>query len=178
LGLFTGRALSEIYLGWADVLDGDLEGGIARITTHMSQLKTGGSEYIADRGLSFVATALGRAGRFDEALATLEEAFLFIERTGQHYYQAELHRLKGELLLGHDKANAAAAEQSFHSALEIARKQRAKSWELRASISLARLLRDWNRREEARPLLTEVYGSFTEGLDTADLRDARCSSRN
>ncbi|MFZ0677848.1 adenylate/guanylate cyclase domain-containing protein [Candidatus Binatus sp.] len=172
-GFFSGRALSEIYLGWADVLDGDLEGGIARMRAHMSQLKAGGSEYITDRGLSFVATALGRAGRFEEGLAALKEAFLFTDRTGQQYYQAELHRLKGELLLGHDKANAAAAEQSFHSALDISRKQRAKSWELRASTSLARLLRDLNRREEARPLLAEVYGSFTEGFDTADLRDAR-----
>ncbi len=172
-GLFTGRALSEIYLGWADVLDGDLEGGIAKMKAHMSQLKAGGSEYITDRCLTFVATALGRAGRYEEGLAALEEAFLFTERTGQQYYQAELHRLKGELLLGHDKANAAAAEQSFHSALDISRKQRAKSWELRASTSLARLLQDLNRREEARPLLAEVYGSFTEGFDTADLRDAK-----
>lgn len=172
-GLFTGRALSEIYLGWADVLDGDLEGGIARMRVHMSQLKDGGSDYITDRGLTFVATALGRAGRFEEGLAALEEAFLFNERTGQRYYQAELHRLKGELLLGHDASNAAAAEQSFHSALDISRKQRAKSWELRASTSLARLLRELNRREEARPLLAEVYGSFTEGLDTADLSDAK-----
>jgi class 3 adenylate cyclase len=172
-GLFTGRALSEIYLGWADVLDGDLESGIARMRAHMSQLKDGGSEYITDRGLSFIATALGRAGRYEEGLAALEEAFLFTDRTGQQYYQAELHRLKGELLLGHDAANAVAAEQSFHSALDISRKQRAKSWELRASTSLARLLRDLNRREEARPLLTEVYASFTEGFDTADLRDAR-----
>jgi class 3 adenylate cyclase len=172
-GLFTGRALSEIYLGWADALDGNLEGGIARMKAHMSQLKTGGSEYITDRGLSFVATALARAGRFEEALTTLEEAFLFIERTGQRYYHAELHRLKGELLLRHDMANAAAAEQSFHSALDISRAQRAKSWELRASNSLARLLRDSNRREEARSLLGEIYGSFTEGFDTADLKDAR-----
>jgi predicted ATPase len=84
-----------------------------------------------------------------------------------------VHRLKGELLFGHDAANAAAAEQSFHSALDISRRQRAKSWELRASTSLARLLRDLNRREEARPLLAGVYGSFTEGFDTADLKDAR-----
>ena len=174
-GLFTGRALSEIYLGWADVLDGDLEGGITKMKAHISQLKTAGSEYITDRGLTFIATALGRAGRFEEALATLEEAFLFIERTGQRYYQAELHRLKGELLLGHDLANAAAAEQSFQSALDISRRQRAKSWELRASNSLARLLRDSNRREEARSLLDEIYGSFTEGFDTADLKDARRS---
>lgn len=103
----------------------------------------------------------------------LEEAFLFIERTGQRYYLAELHRLKGELLLGHDRANASAAEQSFHSALEISRRQRAKSWELRASTSLALLLRDSNRREEARALLGEIYRSFTEGFDTADLIEAR-----
>ncbi len=172
-GLFTGRALSEIYLGWADALDGDLEGGIARMRTHMSQLKAGGSEYITDRGLSFIATALGRAGRYEEGLAAIDEAFLFTDRTGQQYYQAELHRLKGELLLGHDAANAAAAEQSFHTALDISRMQRAKSWELRASTSLARMLQDLNRREEARPLLAEIYGSFTEGFDTADLRDAR-----
>ena len=172
-GFFSGRAISEIYLGWGDTLDGDLEGGIARMRDHMSQLKAGGSEYITDRCLTFVATALGRAGRFEEGLAALKEAFLFIDRTGQRYYEAELHRLKGELLLGHDKANAAAAEQSFHSALDVSRKQRAKSWELRASTSLARLLRDLNRREEARPRLAEVYGSFTEGFETADLRDAK-----
>jgi class 3 adenylate cyclase len=172
-GLFTGRALSEIYLGWADVLDGDLEGGIARMRTHMSQLKAGGSEYITDRGLAFVATALGRAGRYEDGLAALEEAFAFTDRTGQQYYQPELHRLKGELLLKYDAANAAAAEQSFHLALDISHKQRAKSWELRASTSLARLLRDLNRRQEARALLAEVYGWFTEGFDTADLRDAK-----
>ena len=172
-GLFTGRALSEIYLGWADVLEGDLEGGIARMRTHMSQLKTGGSEYITDRGLTFVATALGRAGRFEEALATLEEAFLFIERTGQRYYQAELHRLKGELLLAQDTSNAAQAEQFFSTAIEISRKQHAKSWELRATTSLTRLMRDTHRRDEAMTKLAEVYGRFTEGFDTADLKDAK-----
>jgi class 3 adenylate cyclase len=172
-GFFSGRAISEIYLGWADTLDGDLERGIARMRVHMSQLKAGGSEYITDRCLTFVATALGRAGRFEEGLAALKEAFLFIDRTGQRYYEAELHRLKGELLLGHDAANTAAAEQSFHSSLDISRMQRAKSWELRASTSLARMLRDLNRREEARPLLAKIYGSFTEGFDTADLRDAK-----
>ena len=172
-GLFTGRALSEIYLGWADVLDGNLEGGIARMRAHMSQLQTGGSEYITDRGLTFVATALGRAGRFEEALATLEEAFLFIERTGQRYYHAELHRLKGELLLGRDPANAAAAEQSFRTALVISREQRAKSWELRATRSLARLMRDTDRRDEARTMLAEIYNWFIEGFDTPDLKDAK-----
>jgi class 3 adenylate cyclase/tetratricopeptide (TPR) repeat protein len=172
-GFFGGRALSEIYLGWADALADDLESGIARMRLYMAQLKNGGSEYITDRCLTFVATALGRAGRFEEGLAALKDALVFTERTGQRYYQAELHRLRGELLLSHDASNAAAAEQSFHAAIDISRKQRAKSWELRASTSLARLLRDVNRREEARPLLAEVYGSFTEGFDTADLREAK-----
>jgi class 3 adenylate cyclase len=172
-GFFSGRALSEIYLGWADALAGDLESGIARMRLYMSQLKNGGSEYITDRCLTFVAAALGRAGRFEEGLGALNDAFLFTERTGQRYYQAELHRLKGELLLSHDASNAAAAEQSFHAAIDISRKQRAKSWELRASTSLARLLRDSRRRDDARSLLGEVYGWFTEGFDTADLSEAK-----
>jgi len=128
---------------------------------------------MTDRGLTFVATALGRAGRYAEGLAALEEAFLFTDRTGQHYYQAELHRLKGELLLGHDASNAAAAEQSFRTALDISREQRAKSWELRATTSLARLLRDTDRRDDARTMLAEIYRWFTEGFDTSDLKDAK-----
>ena len=76
-------------------------------------------------------------------------------------------------MLGHDTANAAAAEQSFHTALEISREQRAKSWELRATTSLGRLLRDTGRRDEARAMLTEIYNWFTEGFDTADLKDAK-----
>jgi tetratricopeptide (TPR) repeat protein len=172
-GYFTGRAIAEIYLGWADALAGDLAGGIARMTAYMAQLKSGGSEYITDRGLAFVVTALGRSGRFEEALATLEEALPFTERTGQRYYQAELHRLKGELLLGHDTANAAAAEQSFHTALEISREQRAKSWELRATTSLAHLLAKQGKLDEARTMLAEIYNWFTEGFDTPDLKDAK-----
>ena len=111
-GFFTGRVLSEIYLGWADALAGDLEGGIARMRLHMSELKAAGSEYISDRCFAFIATALGRLSRFDEALRIVDESFEFIERTGQQYYAAELHRLKGELLLAQDSSNAQ-AEQSF-----------------------------------------------------------------
>src|SRR5271163_3130886 len=170
-GLFTGRVLSEIYLGWADALAGDLDGGIARIQHHMLELKAASSEYISDRWFTFIATALGRLGRFDEALRQLDESFPFIERSGQRYYEAELHRLKGELLLGRDASNAAQAEQSFRTAIEIARKQHAKSWELRATTSLARMLRDTNR-DEARSMLAGIYGWFTEGFDTPDLKDA------
>jgi class 3 adenylate cyclase len=172
-GYFTGRALSEIYLGWADALAGDLDGGIARMRSHMSELKAAGSEYITDRCLSFIATALGRLCRFDEALRIVDESFEFIERTGQQYYAAELHRLKGELLLARTSSNAAQAEQSFRTAIEIARRQHAKSWELRATTSLMRLMRNTNRRDESQTMLAEIYGWFTEGFDTRDLKDAK-----
>jgi predicted ATPase/class 3 adenylate cyclase len=99
-GYFTGRVLSEIYLAWADALASDLDGGIARMRRHMSELKAAGSEYISDRCFAFIATALGRLSRFDEGLRLIEESFQFIERTGQQYYQAELNRLKGRAVTG------------------------------------------------------------------------------
>ena len=99
IGLLHRPRLSEIYLGWADAMAGDLDGGIARMRLHMSELKAAGSEYISDRYFAFIATALGRLRRFDEALRIVDESFEFIERSGQRYYEAELHRLKGEMLL-------------------------------------------------------------------------------
>ena len=171
-GYFTGRVLSEIYLGWADALAGDLDGGIARMRLHMSEMKAAGSEYISDRYFAFIATALGRLSRFDEALGIVDESFGFIERTGQQYYAAELHRLKGELLLAQDSSNVQ-AEQSFCAAIEIAREQHAKSWELRATTSLARMLAKQGKRDKARSMLAEIYNWFTEGFDTADLKDAK-----
>jgi len=171
-GFFTGRALSEIYLGRADAMTDDAEGGIARMRDHMSELKVTGSEYISDRYFTFIANALGRLGRFDEGLRVVGESFPFIERSGQRYYEAELHRLKGEMLLAQDSSNAAQAEQCFRIAIEISRKQHAKSWELRATTSLARLLAKQHKRDEARTMLAEIYNWFTEGFDTPDLKEA------
>jgi hypothetical protein len=172
-GFLTGRAISEIYLGWADAMAGDLDGGLARMRRHMLELKAAGSEYINDRCLAFIATALVRMGRFDEGFSAIDEAFPFIERSGQRYYEAEMHRLKGELLLARDSSNAAQAEKSFRTAIEVARKQHAKSWELRATTSLARLLAKEGHRDEARAMLADIYNFFTEGFDTADLKDAK-----
>jgi hypothetical protein len=88
-----------------------------------------------------------------------------------------VHRLKGELLLAQDTSNAAEAEQSFRNAIEVARKQSAKSWELRVTMSLARLLAKQGHRDEARAMLADIYSWFTEGFDTVDLKDARgCST--
>ena len=101
------------------------------------------------------------------------EALDHVAQTGIVYYEAELRRLDGELRLRLDARDEQRAEASFRHALEIARQQQAKSWELRAATSLARLRAEQGRRSEARELLAPVYGSFTEGFDTADLKDAK-----
>ena len=103
----------------------------------------------------------------------LKDALLRIEETGEKGAKAEMLRLNGEVLLMHDKSDAAKAESSFRAALEVARAQEAKWWELRSSVSLARLLRDTNRRDEARAVLREIYNWFTEGFDLPDLKDAK-----
>jgi predicted ATPase len=167
------RAMGEISLGWVDVTTGDLEAGIARMRRHGLELKAAGSEAMMDYWLAAIATALGRMGRLDQGFRTIEEGFLVIERTGARCNEAEIHRMKGELLLAQDASNAAQAERSFRTGIDIARKQKAKSWELRATTSLARLLDRQGRRDEARVMLADIYGWFTEGFDTADLKDAK-----
>jgi predicted ATPase len=140
---------------------------------HIYELSAIAAELYVEYDLALIAIALGRIGQFEEGVRTIEESFSLIERSGQLWYEAEVHRVKGELLLAKDASNAAQAEQSFRTAIEIAQKQKAKSWELRATTSLARLLRDTNRRDEARAMLAEIYNWFTEGFDTADLKDAK-----
>jgi tetratricopeptide (TPR) repeat protein len=171
-GFAAGAALSEFYLGWADVLAGDFDHGIDRMRRHSSRLRATRFEIGAACHLALIAAALGKAGRFDEGLRSIDESLSVIERTGQRHYEAEVHRLRGELLLAQRSANAAQAEKSFRTAIDISRRQHAKSWELRATTSLARLLAQQRARERARVMLAEIYGSFGEGFDTADLRDA------
>ncbi len=166
-------AQSKIYLGWADAMAGDLEGGIARMQRHLSQIRSSGSEFGSAGNLARLAATLGLAGQFDQGLRTIDEAFPIIERTGDRMFEAEAHRVKGELLLAQDASNAAQAEQSFRTAIEIARRQKAKSWELRATTSLVRLLDQQGKRDEARAMLAGIYNWFTEGFDTADLKDAK-----
>jgi predicted ATPase len=101
----------------------------------------------------------------------VDEALHIAERTGESWFAAELHRHKGQLLLR--QGHIGAAEELFGKALNIAREQEAKLWELRAAVSLARLRRDQSRRTEARNLLASIYGCFTEGFDTQDLKEAK-----
>jgi predicted ATPase len=108
-----------------------------------------------------------------EGLRVLSQAASRTEDTGERWAWADLHRLRGELLLIDDLSETSEAERCFRTAIEVARRQNAKSFELRASTSLARLLERHGRRDEARAMLAEIYGWFTEGFDYADLQDAR-----
>jgi predicted ATPase len=122
---------------------------------------------------ALLARGYAEVGRIEEALGMLSEALAQIERTGEKAQQAEMLRLKGELLLMRDGGAIAEAEGCFRAALDVARAQEARWWELRATTSLARLLVSQGHRDEARTMLAEIYGWFSEGFDTADLKDAR-----
>jgi predicted ATPase len=112
-------------------------------------------------------------GEPEAGLTALAEALTLADTTGERWYEPELYRLKGELLLQQNADYQAEAEDCFHHALDIARNQQAKSLELRAATSLARLWQQQGKRDEARQLLGDVYNWFTEGFDTADLKDAK-----
>jgi predicted ATPase len=121
--------------------------------------------------LGSLAEAQAKAGHPEEGLSTLAEALALVEQTGERHWEAELYRLRAELLLMQGEESE--AEASLQRAIEVAKRQQAKSWELRATVSLARLWRRQGRREDARALLAEIYGWFTEGFDTPDLVEAR-----
>ncbi len=122
--------------------------------------------------LALLADVHGRLGQAEEGLVATAEALTEVARTGERFWEAELQRLTGQLLLQADPANQPEAEACFHRAIAIARSQKARSWELRAATSLARLWRDQGKPDAARELLAPVYDGFTEGFETADLRAA------
>ncbi len=122
--------------------------------------------------MSLLARAYRQAGRTEAGLQALEEAQVSIDARGEVWWEAEIQRLGGEILLSQSRANAGDAEACFERALQISRRQEAKSLELRAAMSLARVWRDQGRIDEAHDLLAPVHGWFTEGFDTADLKEA------
>src|SRR5262249_16243717 len=128
--------------------------------------------------LSYLAKGYGTAGRFEEGLAAVAEAIAIVEKTDERLYEAELHRLKGDLVLLHSGVETepgvqTEAEECFRQAIEITHRQEAKSLELKAVMSLSRLWQQQGKKKEAHPMLAEIYGWFTEGFDTADLKDAK-----
>jgi predicted ATPase len=160
------RAHASIFLG-------QLDQGIAGMRAGMDAFRAAGHEWGNSHHLVALAHALGNVGQVDEGLAVAAEAEAFVARTGERFAEAEVFRVKGDLLLAHPTPDPARAEAAFREALEVASRQSARSWELRATTSLARLLRDEGRRDEARALLQPIYDWFTEGFDTPDLKDAK-----
>jgi tetratricopeptide (TPR) repeat protein len=120
-----------------------------------------------------LAKRYGEIGEPEQGLALVDEVLAAIERNSEYMMKAELYRLKGQLLLQQTPSNSAQAERWFRSAIDVARGQQARSWELRATTSLARLLANQHRRDEACAMLAEIYNWFTEGFDTSDLKDAK-----
>jgi predicted ATPase len=164
-------ALGSIFRGWVTVKNGDLTEGISLIRSGCAAYRATGAELWMTHYIGLLARACEIAGQVEETVSQLDEALEIVERTGERWFEAELNRHSGQLLLrqGHSEA----AEKLYRKALNIAREQEAKLWELRASVSLARLRHEQGRRAEARDLLAPVYGWFTEGFDTPDLKEAR-----
>jgi class 3 adenylate cyclase/predicted ATPase len=165
------RAQGTIYRGWAKVRSGEVAEGISLLREGSSAYHTMGAQTRTPYHNALLARACDIAEQVEEAWALLDDASQIAERIGEFWYAAELYRHKGQLQLrrGHTEA----AVDLYRKALSIAKEQEAKLWELRAAISLAGIGPDQGRRSEARDLLASVYGKFTEGFETSDLKDAK-----
>jgi predicted ATPase len=163
----------RIVKGWALAQLGRTAEGVAQIREALAMASARGDELLRPYNLAQLAEAYGAAGRISDGLEATAEALGLAQQSGETWWEAEIHRLRGELLLKQDRANSAEALVSVERAIEIARKQGAKSLELRATTSLARLLAKQGKRDEAHAMLADIYNWFTEGFDTADLKDAK-----
>jgi predicted ATPase len=159
--------------GWALAAQGQGEEGVAQMWQALTDALATGASIVRPMCLTLLAEAYGREGQVDQGLRILAEGLAVSDQGGARYYEAEGYRLKGELLLQQDVPDTAQAETCFHYALAIAYRQQAKSWELRAAMSLAHLWQRQGKRKAAYNLLAPVYGWFTEGFDTADLQEAK-----
>jgi predicted ATPase len=162
-----------ILRGWALTAQGRGAEGIAQMLQGLAAYQATRSKLNRPYFLALLAEAYGKVGQPEEGLTMLVEALALVDSTGERYWEAELHRREGELLLMQQGQKVGEAEECFRQALDIARRQKAKSLELRAAKSLSRLWQQQGKRDEARQMLDEIYGWFTEGFDTADLKEAK-----
>jgi predicted ATPase len=169
----TNFATATSLRGWAIAGQGRHEEGIAQIQEGLAMWGAQGAGLARPVILSMLAERCMEAGRLDEGLNALKEALAVANEHEIRHYEVETHRLKGELLLRQHDSNVAEARGCFERAIEIARKQSAKSLELRATMGLAQLVAKQGKPDEARKMLADVYNWFTEGFDTADLKDAK-----
>jgi predicted ATPase len=171
-------AEGTILQGWTLAAQGQVEEGIAQLRHGLASYQALGANLLQSYYLALLAEAYRKVGQVEDGLATLAEALAVVDKSRERFYEAELYRLKGELTLQSQVSSPKSqvedeAEECFRKAIDIARRQRAKSLELRAVMSLARLWQSQGKKEEARQLLADIYGWFTEGFDTKDLQEAK-----
>jgi predicted ATPase/DNA-binding winged helix-turn-helix (wHTH) protein len=170
-GLSLFAAVTGLLRGWAQVEQGKLEEGIAGLRRSLDAYQAIGADSGLPQYLAMLAEAHARAGQTAEGLEAVGQALEIIDRTDERWWEADLYRLRGELMLA-ASGSGTEAESCFLQSIEVARDRRARSLELRSTMSLARLWRDQGRAAEARQILAAIYGCFTEGHDTRDLEEA------
>ena len=179
-GLSTWATLCSIYSGWANAEQGDTERGIEQMRMALEEYRSTGAKLWQGHFLGILAEELSRADRIEEGINVISEALALMRETEERFFDAELHRINGDLLMAQIEQQRnfsseafSAAEKCFKHALELARLQKTKSWELRAAMSVLRLHIKQKKRSDARTLLAGVYDWFNEGYDTVDLIEAR-----
>jgi predicted ATPase len=167
------KALGMSVRGCLLVLTGKATDAIDAITSGINALRSTGSTLWRPLQLSYLAKAHAEVGQFEKAWPCISEAIAAVEATKERWHEADIYRMAGEIELRSRRPDAAKAEVYFEQALAVARAQEAKSWELRAAISMAELWRDQGKRQQARDFLAEIYSWFTEGFGTHDLKRAK-----
>jgi predicted ATPase len=172
-GSLYWKAVGMLSQGCQWALTGKTSDAVQMLTSGLTANRSTGTTLYLPMYLSFLARTYAELGQFDDAWRCIGEAMTAVETTKETWCEAEVHRIAGEIALMSPEPDAAKAEAYFERALAVARWQQAKSWELRAAMSLARLWRDQGKRDQARDLLALVHGWFTEGFDTLDLKEAK-----
>jgi predicted ATPase len=172
-GALPWKVTAILIRGRLSALTGKAGDAVPMLTSGIAALRSMGQTLIVPTSLSHLAMAHAEVGQFDAASRSIREAIMTAEASKVVWWEAEFHRIAGEIALKSPPSDAAKAESCFERALSVARAQQAKSWELRAAMSMARLWRDQGKQDEARELLAPVCGWFTEGFDTRDLKEAK-----
>ena len=173
-GALFWKAIGMMDQGCVLALTGKASDAVHMITSAITAWRSTGATTVDARvRYQIWRRAYAELGQFDDAWRCIGEAMTAVETTKERWFEADVNRMAGEIALKSPQPDAAKAEAYFERALAVARKQQAKSWELRAATSMARLWRDQGKRDEARDLLAPVYGWFTEGFDTLDLKEAK-----
>jgi predicted ATPase len=172
-GSLFWKAWGMMHQGCVLVLTGKASEAVHTITSGITAWRSTGATTLVPFFLSYLACAHAQLGQFDDAWRSIDEAMAAVEATREKLWEADISRTAGEIALMSPKPDVTKAQSYFESALSVARQQQSKSWELRAAMSLARIWRDQGKVEQARELLAPVYGWFTQGFDTRDLKEAK-----